>query len=180
MAAVAVELNKILISETGGSQMIVLKEVEGTRVVPIWIGMPEALAIHRRIQGEAPPRPLTHDLLASVIETLGAKVARVVIDQFVATPSGGTFHAKLVLQRGDETLLVDARPSDAIALAVRSGAPIFIEEEILEEEGQDLAKARPSAEEGERWTEEAEEGEGGDDDADDGEEESREEDEDKE
>ncbi len=138
MPVVPVELSKIVISETtGGPQVIVLREQKGTRLVPIWIGMPEALAIHRKIQGEAPPRPMTHDLLADVIERLGAKVTKVLIDEFVATPTGGTFHAKVVLQAEKEPILVDARPSDAVALAVRVGAPIFIEEKILKEEGQD-------------------------------------------
>lgn len=160
MATVPVELNKIVISETGGTQVIVLREQKGSRLVPIWIGMPEALAIHRKVQGEAPPRPMTHDLLVDVIEKLGGKVAKIVIDQFVSTPTGGTFHAKIAVQQGNDTVMVDARPSDAVALAIRVDAPIFIEESILKEEGHDPIQAR-EAEEG-KWEPEGEEEEEGD------------------
>lgn len=153
MATVPVELNKIVISETGGTQVIVLREQKGQRLVPIWIGMPEALAIHRKVQGEAPPRPMTHDLLVDVIEKLGGKVSKIIIDQFVSTPTGGTFHAKIAVQQGNDVVMVDARPSDAVALAIRVDAPIFIEESILKEEGHDPAQARDpeEGEDEEKW-----------------------------
>lgn len=140
MSAVPVELNKIMISEIGDAQVIVLRERNGTRILPIWIGMPEALAIHRRVQGEVPPRPMTHDLLWDLVTKLGATLERVVVDQFVGSPTGGTFHAKIVIKRDGNEIPIDARPSDAVALAVRAGAPLFIEEEILRDEGHDLTR----------------------------------------
>ncbi len=165
MATVPVELNKILISETGGTQVIVLREQKGARLVPIWIGMPEALAIHRKVQGEAPPRPMTHDLLADAIGKLGGKVTKILIDQFVSTPTGGTFHAKIVVQQKGDAVMIDARPSDAVALAIRVNAPIYIEESILKEEGRDPSQPRPEEEAGGgkegKWDAEAEDEEGG-------------------
>ena len=138
MAHIPMELNKIAISETGDAQVIVLRERGGNRVLPIWIGLAEALAIQRKIHGEEPARPMTHDLVVNLITKLGTRLTAVLIDRFIALPSGGTFHAKLMLTRGKETVAVDCRPSDAIALAVRCDAEIQVEEKILNEEGQDV------------------------------------------
>ncbi len=126
---VEVEVSKIIIDEKSQEQVIVLKEKEGSRLLPIVIGINEASAIRMKFGGFTPPRPLTHDLLKSVIENLNAKLDKVVIDKLVDS----TFHAKLILKtdRGT-TRRVDARPSDSIALAVRVGAPIFVEEEVLD------------------------------------------------
>ena len=126
---IEMELNKIIIDENRQDQIIVLKEKGGERLLPIIIGFLEASAIKMKVSGMAPPRPLTHDLLQGVIESLGAKVQRIVIDKL----EDSTFHAKIVLSSngaGGERL-VDARPSDSIALAVRVKAPIFVEEEVL-------------------------------------------------
>jgi hypothetical protein len=126
---VEVELSRILISEAGGHQVIWLREKHGKRSFPILIGIFEALAIHRRIKNEEYPRPMTHDLLAGVIESLDCRLTRVVVTALHET----TFFAKLVLGRNGAEVEVDCRPSDAIALAVRVEAPIFVEEEVLEE-----------------------------------------------
>jgi len=125
---VEMELNKIVIDEKRHDQLIVLKEKNGERVLPIVIGLAEASAIKLKIAGFNPPRPLTHDLMHTAIEYLEATVDRIIIDKL----EENTFHAKLVLKTlaGAEKI-IDARPSDSIALAVRAHAPIFVEDEII-------------------------------------------------
>ncbi|MCM8792298.1 MAG: bifunctional nuclease family protein [Candidatus Omnitrophica bacterium] len=124
---IEMELNKIVIDENRHDQLIVLKEKEGKRILPIVIGLNEASAIKLKISGFHPPRPLTHDLLYNTIRQLDAVLEKVVIDKL----QENTFHAKLVLKQDGKTKIIDARPSDSIALAVRSNAPIFVEEEVL-------------------------------------------------
>jgi len=125
---VEMELNKIVIDEKRHDQLIVLKEKGGERLLPIVIGLNEASAIKLKISGFQPPRPLTHDLLHSTIENLEAVIDRVIIDKL----EDNTFHAKLHLKtRSGEIKIIDARPSDTIALAVRARAPIFVEDEII-------------------------------------------------
>ncbi len=125
---IQVELTKIIIDEKRQDQIIVLKEKKGERQFPIVIGLLEASSIKLKLSGVKIPRPMTHDLLANVIAALDVTVERVVIDKLV----DNTFHAKLILKTSDgKTKKVDARPSDSIALAVRCGAPIFVEEEVL-------------------------------------------------
>jgi hypothetical protein len=121
------ELIRIMISETEDHQVIVLKESDGDRVFPIVIGFFEAAAIDRRIKGHALPRPMTHDLLASVIEQLGGRLTRVVVTDLV----DHTFYANVVVDQGGEEIRIDARPSDAIALAVAGNTPIFVEDRVL-------------------------------------------------
>ncbi len=106
---------------------LLLKEVDGPRRLPIVIGEPEAQAIANELEGVRPQRPMTHDLLRNVIEALGASVKEVVIAEL----REGTFYAKVVFEYSD--LEVDARPSDAIALAVRCNAPLYINEAIMDE-----------------------------------------------
>ena len=110
-----------------GAFALILKESEGTRRMPIIIGIPEAQAIANELEGVRPQRPMTHDLIRSVIEELGAQLKEVVIHSL----KEGTFYASLVFEFSD--LEIDARPSDAIAIAVRCGAPVFVAEEILDE-----------------------------------------------
>jgi len=127
---VEMELNKIIIDEKRQEQIIVLKEKDGARILPIVIGLLEAAAIKMKIGKVDPPRPLTHDLLKSLIDNLGVKLERVVVDKLL----NNTFHAKLVINTGDSQFkYIDARPSDSIALAVRANAPIFVEEEVLDQ-----------------------------------------------
>ncbi|MDD2866899.1 MAG: bifunctional nuclease family protein [Candidatus Omnitrophica bacterium] len=126
---VEMELSKIIIDEKRPDQIIVLKEKNGPRLMPIVIGYLEANAIKLKVSGVTPPRPLTHDLLFSVIEGLGASVGKVLIDRL----ENNTFYAKLVLQISGQASekAIDARPSDAIAMAVRAHAPIFVDEEVI-------------------------------------------------
>jgi len=123
------ELIRIMITETGDHQVIVLKESRGQRVFPIVIGFFEAAAIDRRIKGHVLPRPMTHDLLASVIEALGGRLAKVVVTDL----KEHTFYATLVIERNGDQVHVDARPSDAIALAVAGNTPIYVEDHVLDE-----------------------------------------------
>ena len=125
---VQMEVSKIRIDERRGEQVVVLKERGGTRFLPIIIGISEVTAIKMKISGIQPPRPLTHDLLKDTIAQLGATLQRVVITRL----EFNTFFAKLVLQTKEgERREVDARPSDSIAVALRSDAPIFVAEEVL-------------------------------------------------
>jgi hypothetical protein len=126
---VEMELTRILIAETRDGQIIVLKEKNGTRAFPIVIGYYEAAAIDRHVKEQPMPRPLTHDLLTSVIKAFGGKLERVIINDL----RDNTFYGRLIIKRDGETLDVDSRPSDAIALAVQNSAPIFVEEHVLEE-----------------------------------------------
>jgi bifunctional DNase/RNase len=125
---VEVELSRIIINETSEQQVIFLKERHGTRTFPIVIGIVEIFAIDRRLKGITPPRPMTHDLLAGVIESLGARVDRIVIDDL----RNRTFFAKIHLSIDGREVTVDSRPSDAIALCAAIKAPIFVAEQVFE------------------------------------------------
>lgn len=124
---IEVELNKIIIDEKRPDQIIVLKEKQGERVLPIIIGMVEASSIKMKLTGFEPPRPMTHDLLRSAVDALGGKLEKVIIDKF----ENNTFYAKLVLTQSGALKVIDSRPSDAVALAVRTKSQIFVEEEVL-------------------------------------------------
>ena len=123
------ELSKIMITETSDHQIIVLKEKDGQRSFPIVIGLHEAWAIDRAVKGITTPRPLTHDLIYSVIKELNAGILRVVINDL----KNNTFYAKIVLQQNSAIMEIDSRPSDAIALAMQKNTPIFVAKKVLEE-----------------------------------------------
>jgi bifunctional DNase/RNase len=125
---IQVELSKIIIDEKRQDQIIVLKEKNGERQLPIVIGFLEASSIKMKLSGVEPPRPMTHDLLVAVIQGLDAKLERLIIDKMV----NNTFHAKLEFKTKDgQAKFIDARPSDGVALAVRTSAPIFVEEDVI-------------------------------------------------
>ncbi|MDH4132298.1 MAG: bifunctional nuclease family protein [Gemmatimonadota bacterium] len=128
---------------TSNSPVVILRERDGTRVLPIWIGPAEASAIAMEMQGIRPPRPMTHDLLKTVIHGLGASVTRIRIGSLKEK----TYLAELWLARGDHVFQLDARPSDSIAIALRTNAPIFTEAGLLDEVDEDEAPAPdPNAE----------------------------------
>ena len=127
--SVQMELHKIIISELQEQQIIMLKEVDGERTFPIVIGNPEAVAISRRLRGEPTPRPLTHDLLASVIEQLGGTLEQIEINDL----ENHTFFARIHIRQNGKTIEVDSRPSDAIALGIATSVPIFVAEHVLEQ-----------------------------------------------
>src|SRR5262245_18498870 len=129
---IELELSIIKIDETRSDQIIVFREKEGTRFLPVVIGIAEVNAIKMKLSGIKPPRPLTHDLLLQIIQDLGAKRDKMVIDKL----QQNTFFAKLHLKRtDDQEIIIDARPSDSVAVAIRAGAPIFVTEEVIGEAG---------------------------------------------
>jgi hypothetical protein len=113
----------------GKQPIVLLKTVEGNRFLPIWIGHPEAASILMKLQGASTPRPMTHDLVCEIFGELDVKCAQVAITEL----RENTFFATITLNAGGRELEIDSRPSDAIALAVRSGAPIFAAEEVIAE-----------------------------------------------
>ncbi len=126
---VHMELSRIIISEINDQQVIYLKEVDGERTFPILIGIFEATSIDRRVKGFAPPRPLTHDLVVSVVENLGGELQDVMISDL----KEHTYFARLRVRHQGELIEIDARPSDAIAVAVTCDPklPIYVSEEVL-------------------------------------------------
>lgn len=109
-----------------GQYVVTLEEVGGQRLIPIWIGVNEGNAISLKLQGEALPRPMTHDLMATLLTQVGVKVDRVI----VADLKEGTYYATIDVTADGKSLSIDARPSDAMALAVRVNAPIYVDEKV--------------------------------------------------
>lgn len=128
---IALDVVGVRVELPSNQPIVLLKEKEGTRYLPIWIGANEATAIATALEGVQPPRPLTHDLMRSVIDAAGALAVRVVITEM----RDSVFYADLALDVTGEEVQVSSRPSDAIALAVRTGTPIFAHPNVLEEAG---------------------------------------------
>lgn len=126
---VEVELSRIIINESIHEQIIVLKEKSGDRAFPIVIGMMEILAIDRRLKGVVTPRPMTHDLLSDIIKQMGGKVEKVSVTNL----SNHTFYAILHINFNGDKIEMDSRPSDAIAVGVGLGVPIFVDERIFDQ-----------------------------------------------
>src|SRR3990172_2261879 len=124
-----IEVKVYSIASSGSSECILfLEEVNGDRLLPIWIGIAEGQAIAIRFTGIFLPRPLTHDLLLRVVQDFGWKIKQVVITDL----RGQTFYAAIHLSKNGETHIVDSRPSDAIAIAVRAGCPMYVEDKIFD------------------------------------------------
>jgi len=134
MGVVAMELSRIFIREMTDMQIVELSEINGDRTFPIVIGLPEAFAIERRLKGIEIPRPQTHDLLASTIQQLGGTLKEIVVNDL----KDGTFYARLIVEQNGETIEIDSRPSDALALGVAEDVPIFVAEHVLEETQTDI------------------------------------------
>ena len=128
---IEVELAQIIINEEVDQQVIVLRELNGQRAFPIVIGMPEILAIDRRLKGISLPRPLTHDLLEQTITQMGGTVIKVVINAL----REHTFFATIFIKRGDAVVKIDSRPSDALALTAGLRTPLYVAEEVFEQLG---------------------------------------------
>ena len=140
---IPVELIGVRIELPTNQPIVLLREVGGTRFLPIWIGAGEAAAIAFVLEGVEPQRPLTHDLLRITTEALGATVDRVVITQL----QDGIFFADLVFQRKEEVeVIISSRPSDAIALAARTESPIFVNPSVLDEAGVEIQDEDEEAE----------------------------------
>ncbi len=132
--AVPVELVGVRIELPTNQPIVLLREATGTRYLPIWIGADVATAIAFALEGVEPQRPLTHDLLKISVEALGARVDRVTVTSL----EDGIYYADLVLVMADREVVVSSRPSDAIALAARTSAPIFVSARVLEEAGVEI------------------------------------------
>jgi bifunctional DNase/RNase len=154
MSMIEMVIDSIRVSLMNYQRVVILKEKESDRYLPIWIGPAEADAIAVKLQDVTVPRPLTHDLLRSVIDTLGATVNSIIVSEL----KNDTFYAKIVLSVDGGQMEVDSRPSDALALAVRAGVPIYAEELVLDKAGIFLDK-----ETGKPISREGEEGEAGKD-----------------
>lgn len=137
---IRVTVDSIRVSLLTQHRVVVLREADSRRYLPIWIGPFEADAIALALQGHEPQRPMTHDLLKSVFVELGASISHITVSDIQES----TFYARIVVKQGSHTIEIDARPSDAIALAVRTEAPIYVENHVFEQAG-----APPDDEEGE-------------------------------
>ena len=140
----------LMIDPVTNMPIVILRDEAGQRTLPIWVGPVEANAIALQIENVAPPRPMTHDLLRQVLTDLGATVSRVIISDL----QGGTFFAYLQLDRSGDLLYVDARPSDALALALRVKAPVFVETSVLDQASTvDASTENADRERLQRWLE---------------------------
>jgi bifunctional DNase/RNase len=128
---IEMSIDSIRVSLMNYQRVVILKEKTSDRYLPIWIGPSEADAIAVKLQGVAVPRPLTHDLLTSVIDTLGAVVNSIIVSDL----KNDTFYARIILDIDGKQVEVDSRPSDALALAVRTGVPIYADESVLDKAG---------------------------------------------
>lgn len=128
---IRVTVDSIRVSLLTQHRVVVLRELDSKRFLPIWIGPFEADAIALALQGTEPQRPLTHDLLKSVIGELGGTVSHILVNDI----QDNTFYARIVVEQGAHTVEIDARPSDAIALAVRTEVPIYVENHVIDQLG---------------------------------------------
>lgn len=148
-AEVEVRIRGLMLDPSNRSPIVVLNDLSGEVVLPIWVGLFEANAIALEIEKSTTPRPMTHDLLRNVISGLNARVTRVVVGAL----RGDTFYATIWLDQSGEVVAIDSRPSDAIALALRSDCPIFISREVYEHARQAGNGNSVSAEDLRRWLE---------------------------
>ncbi len=140
----------LMIDPITNMPIVILKDKEGERVLPIWVGVFEANAIALQIENISTPRPMTHDLIRNILSEIEADVQRIVVCEL----RENTFYAMIYLDREGETMAIDARPSDAIALALRTKAPIFVEDDVVESaKGLDLSKDTTDSERLQKWLE---------------------------
>jgi len=131
MALIEMTIDSIRVSLMNYQRVVILKEKHSERYLPIWIGPAEADAIAVKLQGVAVPRPLTHDLMGNVIEELGGCITSIVVTELL----NDTFYAKLIVSVNGESREIDSRPSDALALAVRSEVPIYADDSVMDKAG---------------------------------------------
>jgi len=140
----------LTIDPTSNSPIMILKAEEGEEALPIWIGILEATAIASELQNIKFTRPMTHDLLKRVIETMGAKIEKIEVCDL----RDNTYYALIHLKTAEKAYTIDARPSDAIALALRAKAPIFVDESVIEKSKKEAkAEAVVESKEGQKWAE---------------------------
>lgn len=128
-AMIEMELTGVRVELPTNQPIVLLRERGGERYLPIWIGAAEAAAIALSLQGVVTPRPMTHDLMKNILEDLAVSVQRIIVTEL----RDSTFYATIEMQKGEESFEISSRPSDAIALAVRTSTPIFASEEVLDE-----------------------------------------------
>lgn len=149
---VRMNVKALIVDPIANMPVVILRDIEDKNFLPIWVGVFEANAIALQLEGVKTPRPLTHDLLKDTISLLDAVVDRVVITRL----HENTFYAEIHLVAGGRPVVVDSRPSDAIALALRTSSPVFVEEEVLERSrAQDASEETQSHERLRKWFEEA-------------------------
>jgi bifunctional DNase/RNase len=140
----------LMIDPITNMPIVILKDKAGDRVLPIWVGVFEANAIALQIENISTPRPMTHDLIKNILSEIEADVQRIVVSDL----RDNTFYAMIYLDRDGETIAIDARPSDAIALALRTRSPIFVEDSVVESaKGLDLSKEPSDSERLQKWLE---------------------------
>ena len=140
----------LMVDPVTNMPIVILRDKDGHRVLPIWVGVFEANAIALQIENVPTPRPMTHDLLRNVIQDLQADIQRVVVSEL----RENTFFALIYLLRRGETIAIDARPSDAIALALRAKAPIFVEDQVIDNaESSDFNPERADSDRLQKWLE---------------------------
>ena len=148
--AVLMTIKGLMVDPVTNNPIVVLHDEQGERVLPIWVGTFEANAIALQLENVAPPRPMTHDLLRQIITELKGIVVRVTVTEV----KDATFYAVIELAVNGERVLVDSRPSDGIALALRAKAPIYVEEIVLEQaRSQESDENRPDTDRLRRWLE---------------------------
>ena len=146
------DVKALIVDPIANMPVVILRDAEDKSFLPIWVGVFEANAIALQLEGVKTPRPMTHDLLKEMIATLNASVERVVITRL----HENTFYAEIHLLAAERPLVVDSRPSDAIALALRTSSPVFVEEAVLEKSrAQDDSAEAQSHERLRKWFEEA-------------------------
>ncbi len=148
---IKMEIKGLLMDPVSNMPVVILRDTEKGHFLPIWVGIFEANAIALEMEKVSTPRPMTHDLLKNLLGELDARVDRIVINDL----RENTFFARIHLTRGDSTLSVDSRPSDAIALALRSKAEIFVEEEVLEKSRSLRSDSDQDPDRLKKWLEEA-------------------------
>jgi len=147
---IEMSIKGLMIDPITNMPIVILRDADHQRVLPIWVGPVEANAIALQIENVAPPRPMTHDLLKNLLVECGATLKRVVVSDL----RDSTFYAYLELERGGDTILVDARPSDAIALSLRTSTPIFVNTKVLEQaKTVDVTTEQADQERLQRWLE---------------------------
>lgn len=135
-----VKIDAVLFDQSKGAAVVTLAEESGERILPIFIGIPEGMTIFRELNRTASPRPLLHDLVQTILQGLHTRLEKVIIDAMNDT----TFYARLYLRQHDALVVVDARPSDAVALAIKFQAPIYVAEAVLEAAGRQADHAVPA------------------------------------
>jgi bifunctional DNase/RNase len=140
---VKMEIYGVSFDLVGKQPIVLLKTAEGNKFLPIWIGNPEATAILMKLQDAPAPRPMTHDLVADIVEQLGGEVVSIAVTEL----KDSTFYAQITVRQNGQEIEIDSRPSDAIAIAIRVDAPIYAADEVIEESAVEFEGEEPGEEE---------------------------------